>query len=163
MRSLFEWRVMIVNRTSKAKEMLVRTIVHSIILALLNLFAIVVGFATFKSVGGSNQVGVQAPVAFVISVVGFVVWTGLMNTRGPVRLALRGWRDGGWILILASVVAALVFVPAHYATAGYLTAFSNILALWAFQIPTNAVAIAIGVTAFGARRRSELHHGEAVE
>lgn len=132
--------------------MLARRIVHSVVLALLNLFAVVVGFATFKSIGGSNQIGIQAPIAFVISVVVFVIWTGLVNTRGPVRLGLRGWRDGGWILGLASIVAAVVFVPVHYATAGYLTAFSNILALWAFQIPTNAVAVAIGVT-IGANAR----------
>jgi hypothetical protein len=133
--------------------MIVRTITHSVILALLNLFAIVVGFATFKSVGGSNQIGIQAPIAFVISVVVFAIWAALVNARVPTRLRLRGWRDGGWVLVLASVVAAVVFVPVHYVTAGYLTAFSNILALWAFQIPTNAVAIAIGVTISGGKAR----------
>lgn len=138
--------------------MLVRTIVHSIVLALLNLFAIMVGFATFKSVGGSSQIGVQAPIAFVISIVVFAIWAGLVSARGPARLGLRGWRDGGWVVVLASAVAAMVFVPVHYVTAGYLTAFSNILALWAFQIPTNAVAIAIGVTMSGANARGLWRH-----
>lgn len=41
---------------------------------------------------------------------------------------------------VALLCAPVVFIPMHYVTQGYLTAASNIVAIWIFQAPVNIVA-----------------------
>jgi len=130
-----------------------RVILHGAILAIVNLFSIWLGFIAHALIAEANQLIVQVPVAIVVSVVVFVLWGKLVDNRGPKRISVRGFRDGVWIYCLALVWAPLIFVPLHFVTAGYLTAFSNILAMWVFQLITNLVAI--DIVAGAAREESE--------
>jgi len=118
-----------------------RLAVHSAVLAAVNLGGLWLGFLAFFVLGGSSQVGIQLPVALLLSAGGYVLWTRWLATHGRDRLRLRGWRDAGGTLVLAAVWAAIVFVPTHYVVRGYLTAFGNLLAIWLFQLVANGLAL----------------------
>ena len=130
-----------------------RAILHGAVLAIANLFGIWLGFIVHALATGVNQLSVQLPVAIFVSVGVFVLWGKLVNDRGPERIRVQRFRDGVWIYGLALAWGPAVFVPLHFVTTRYLTSFSNILALWAFQLITNLVAITIVATA--ARAKSE--------
>jgi cytochrome bd-type quinol oxidase subunit 2 len=120
-----------------------RVVLHSAILALANLCSIWFGFLAFALSSVQNQLGVQLPVAFLVSVLMFGAWVKVVESRGPAGSRIRSRRDWIWIYVLAPVCAALVFVPLHYVVEGYLTAFSNLTALWAFQLVVNVAVVAI--------------------
>ena len=143
--------------------MLPRTALHSAILALLNLASIWVGFVAFQLLGAENQLAVQSPIAFTLTVGLFLGWMRLVSSRGWSRLRVRGWGDAGWIFGLALVWAAVVFVPLHLLTQGYLTAFGNVLAVWAFQVAANTVAVGCAVTLGRRERKEVVARGEGPE
>jgi hypothetical protein len=58
-------------------------------------------------------------------------------------LSLHGRAEWFWTYLLALLWTPLIFVPLHSVTQGYLTSFSNIIATWLFQLPTNALALLI--------------------
>lgn len=120
-------------------------VVHAAVLALVNLVSIVIGFLVFALVRGGGQLAVQVPVAIVLTVVLFAGWTRYSSMHGPRRIRFRGPRDGYWIFGLAPIWAAVVFVPLHFVTQGYPTAFSNLTALWSFQVFANLIAVTISV------------------
>jgi len=92
---------------------------------------------------GGDQLTVQLPVAVVVSVLGFGVWVWSVNRAASARIRYRGREDGGWTYLLALPLAVIAFVPVHFVTQGYLTSLSNILALWMFQLGTNAIAVGV--------------------
>jgi hypothetical protein len=47
------------------------------------------------------------------------------------------------VFLLAFPCTAIVFVPVHFLVTGYLTGIGNIAAIGAYQIPMNALALAI--------------------
>jgi len=52
---------------------------------------------------------------------------------------------GGGQLAVQAPVAIVLTVPLHYVTQGYPTAFSNLTALWSFQVFANLIAVTVGV------------------
>ena len=116
-------------------------IVHAGALAIANLSGLWFGFVAFVLIGTTNQIGIQLPVAVVVSLAAFVIWVKLVNAFGPPRFRYFSRSDGPWVYCLAPVLAAVVFVPLHFATTGYLTAFSNVLALWGFQFVSNMFVV----------------------
>ena len=120
-----------------------RRIVHAGVLAIANLGGIWVGFLAFDKIGAGNQISVQLPVAVLFSLAVFTVWAKLMNTAGPARFRFHGRNDGPWVYCLTPVLAAVVFVPLHFATVGYLTALTNVLALWGFQLVANMFVVPV--------------------
>lgn len=128
-----------------------RTLVHAAVLATANLFGIWLGFLAFALSSTANQILVQVPVAVVVTVALFAAWIRLLGARGSARLRIDGARNWAWVYGLAPICAAVVFVPLHQITQGYWTAFSNLLALWTFQLVANGFAVAIAA-AICARR-----------
>ncbi len=124
---------------------------HSAVLAFINIAAILAGFAAYHLLKPADQITIQVPVAAALSVAAFSGWMAVSCRVAPGRLQASGSKDALWIYALALVWAAVVFVPVHFVTQGYVTAFSNVVALWAFQLIVNAVAVPLGMAA--ARRR----------
>lgn len=130
----------------------VRHVVHAAVLVLANLTGILVGFVVFWLASTTNQLAVQLPIAVAVTGAAFLPWVDLVAGRGPVRLRWRGSRDGAWTYGLAPVIASIVFVPLHYSLEGYLTAFSNLVALWSFQLVVNAPVIVLAIRLTGCQR-----------
>jgi hypothetical protein len=120
---------------------LLRILIHSFILCLVNLGAVLAGFAVYEISGAAYQLAVQISVAVAISVAAFALWyyLTLRITSGRIALGNFGAYVGTYVLALAWF--PVVFVPLHYVTQGYLTSFANIYNMWLFQAPTNAAAL----------------------
>jgi hypothetical protein len=119
------------------------TNLHAAVLALVNLAGLLLGFLAFGATGQGNQAAVQILIGITASPIGFGLWVWAINKGAPRRFRYRSREDGGWTYLLALPWAAVIFVPLHYLTQGYLTSVSNILALWMFQLVTNAVVIGV--------------------
>ncbi len=119
---------------------------HSLALALANLAGLAVGFAAYHLLNPNNQLAVQVPIAAGISLVGFSIWIAVTHrtSREPgdcSRLALERRRDGIWIYLSAVLWSALLFLPAHWITTGYVSAVSNIGMLALFQLAVNLFVV----------------------
>jgi hypothetical protein len=121
----------------------VRIPLHAAALALANLGGLWIGFVAFALAPTTNQLGVQLPVALVVSVGAFAAWVTVVDARGPRQLRFGGRRDAVLAAALAWAVAAVIFVPLHRLATGYVTAFSNLVALWSFQLVANLVVVAL--------------------
>lgn len=115
--------------------------VHSLVLAITNIVAILIGFGVYHLLKPVNQVAVQVPVAAMVSIIGFVSWR--FFTR---RLSFKGFAQPSsgelaWVYLAALLWTPLIFVPLHYVSQGYLTSMGNILGIWLFQVPVNILAI----------------------
>jgi hypothetical protein len=123
-----------------------RVAVHSLALAGANLASILAAYGLYYyAFRPGNQILIQAPLAAALSIAAFVGWVWLMGRQRRIG-RLMAWRGPGetaltWLLAFAWVAA--LFVPLHFATQGYVTAASNVLAIWAFQVPVNAAAVAM--------------------
>ena len=126
-----------------------RHVVHASVLVLANFAGLLGGFIAFWLASTTNQLAVQLPIAVLVTLAAFLLWVRLVDDRWRARLRLRGLRDGVWTYGLAPVIAAIVFVPLHYVLEGYVTAFSNLLALWTFQLVVNALVIVLAVRMTG--------------
>jgi hypothetical protein len=122
-------------------------------LTVVNVGAVLVGFAFYKISGISYQLAAQVPAAVLVSVVAFALWYVLARRVGGERLSLRGPSAyvGTYVAAFAGLPA--VFIPLHYVTQGYLTSFANIYYMWLFQAPTNVAALA--AAAFASRRAAK--------
>lgn len=128
-----------------------RILIHATVLVIADLGGIVGGAGVaFLVLRTANQVWLQLPVAVVLTVAGFWIWLRALPVAGLRRLepATMGERCGCWAVSI--VLAPLLFVPIHYFTQGYLTDPGNLMALCFYQVPVNAVALAIG----SARRKA---------
>jgi hypothetical protein len=122
-----------------------RTLLHSVVLALGNLLSCWIGFVAHSFFRPLDQVMVQAPVTGVLSVALFTGWLAVSRRFMPRVSQLQSTRDGFWTYMLAFMWAAVLFVPLHFLFTGYLTGAGNIVALWGLQLPINAAAIVVGM------------------
>jgi hypothetical protein len=130
-------------------------LIHGFILALINLGSILVGFAVYHLAGSRNQIAIQVPVAVLCTIIAFCLWVRMTSRT---RLRWRGGvRPGLAVFFLALIGAAVVFVPLHYATQGYVTAWSNVTALWAFQVPANLLALLVAQRVLAPSPETEEH------
>ena len=129
-----------------------RAVAHSIVLSSLNLLGVWVGFLVFSVFEPADQRGIQSVVALIVTLGGYLTWSRFARRWRGRGLGLHGWTDGRWVFGLAFGWAAVVFVPLHYVTQGYLTSFGNIAALGALQAVTNGISIAAAVGVPGMRR-----------
>lgn len=114
---------------------------HSLVLAITNLGAILVGFGVYHLLKPVNQVAVQVPVAAMVCIIGFLSWRFFIQ-----RLSFKGFAQpsGGELVgvyLAALLWSPLIFVPLHYISQGYLTSVGNILGIWLFQIPVNLLVL----------------------
>lgn len=133
--------------------MLSRLVLQAVVLALFNLIGVWSGFMVYAIVRGSDQIAVQLPIAFVVSIVTFLVWIAVSTERFPRRFRVHSAGEWRWIFALAMFWSAAIFVPVHYLTQGYLTSFSDVRALWQFQAAANLVAVGIAATLVARRDR----------
>jgi len=118
-----------------------RVLVHSFILTLMNLVFVFVGFGIYKIIGAANQIAVQVPLAAVFSILVFLLWFLFVRRHLRETLLPRQSDEFVFVFLIALVWTPVVFVPLHYFTQGYLTSFGNIYWTWIFQIPTNFIAL----------------------
>jgi len=120
-----------------------KVILHSFILAIVNVASIVFGFGVYHYFIQYNQLAIQVPIAVVFSVIIFTSWIVILKYKNITKLFPQGWLEFLLILIFSFAWLPVIFVPLHYITQGYLTSFGNIYMMWLFQIPANIVIILI--------------------
>jgi hypothetical protein len=120
---------------------------HSLVLAAMNLISILAGFGLYLLIRPANQLSIQAPAAFVVSVAGFSAWMAITHRMRHFTLRVRALGDGLWLYLLGFPCAVTLFVPLHLATQGHLTSFGNLVAIGLFQSVVNIVAVFAGLAA----------------
>lgn len=114
---------------------------HSLALAVINITSVLVGFGAYHLLRPVSQIAIQASVATMVCIIGFVSWS-VFSQRLPFKESARpSGSDLVWVYLAAFLWIPLLFAPLHYITQGYLTSIGNILGLWLFQIPVNLLAI----------------------
>ncbi len=109
-------------------------LLHALVLTILIFLSIAIGFFFWKLVGG-RQIMVQSLVGVLIANLSFWMWIKWSVARG-IRVAENNYQATGfWILSL--LLPAIIFVPLHYFTQGYLTSWGNISAITLYVIPVN--------------------------
>jgi hypothetical protein len=116
---------------------------HGLVLAIINIVAILIGFALHRMIGGRDQVATQTMAGAVITIAAFILWVRLVPRLTSRIVRPTAVRELAWTFVLALAWGAVVFLPLHYFTQGYVTSFSNITALWGFQAPVNLLALLI--------------------
>ena len=120
-----------------------RGILHGFAMAVITLVALMVGFAVYKLVGLRNQIAVQVLAAGIVCVVVFAVWGLVVHRLSRGKLSLTDLKELGVAYAAGFRWAPVLFVPAHFATQGYVTSFGNILETWMFQVPFNLLALMV--------------------
>ncbi len=118
-------------------------ILHSFILAVINIVSVVFGFGIYHFLMEYNQLLVQIPIAVVFSVIVFTTWIVIIKYKNISKLFPEGWLRFLLIFLLSLAWSPLIFMPLHYITQGYLTSFGNIYMNWIFQMPTNMIIVLI--------------------
>jgi len=120
-----------------------KIILHSFILAVINIIAVLFGFGVYYFFMEYNQLAVQIPVSAVFSIIVFTTWIVILKYKNISKLFPEGWLEFLLILLFSLVWLPLIFLPLHYITRGYITVFGNIYLNWIFQIPTSVVIVLI--------------------
>jgi hypothetical protein len=100
------------------------------ILIAFGIYQVVLQFLTF------NQRALQTPLAIILNIVIFLVWTWLI-VRYFSRYSLHKTGEYYLVYFAAGIWNPIIFVPLHYITQGYLTSFGNIIVLWMYQVVVN--------------------------
>ncbi|MBC8366501.1 hypothetical protein H8E52_03750, partial [bacterium] len=112
-------------------------VLHSLMLGILNLMAVMVAFFLWKLLGGPQR-NIQGLLSILIAFAGFWLWLKFATSRG-ITLAQGKWEALGFWL-LSCLIPIAIFVPLHYFTQGYLSSWRNIEALIGLIIPVNFAA-----------------------
>ena len=115
----------------------VSNLVLGVVLACVNLVSIIAGFAVYSAMRPTSQLGVQVPVAVLLSVALFALACRVLRAVLP-RPTLGGLLA---VYVFALLWAPAIFIPLHHTTQGYLTSAGNLIGLAAFQAPTNALVV----------------------
>ena len=108
-----------------------RLLLHSFILTLVNIFTILVASGIYHLIGSGHQIAIQAPIAALLTIIAFLLWSRIIRRLSPEKLALQE----------KSELMGAFFFHIHYIGRGYVTSLANIWALWLFQLPVNLVAL----------------------
>jgi len=122
---------------------LIRIAIHGLILCGANLIAIIVGFFAYLSLSSGNQFVIQAPIAAVITLIIFLLWTYFLRFLPIKTLGLLSIREFSWVFIASLAWGPITFIPIHLTTQGYLTGMGNIFALFTFQLPVNLLVLVV--------------------
>ena len=124
-----------------------RILLHGLVLAGINLAAIIQAFGIYYLVRPDNQIIVQGPIAALLSLLFFMIWFVILRRLLP-GWQLKSRREATWVYLASLVWAPILFVPLHYLTQGYLTSLGNLVSIWLFQIPTNFLALILALKNF---------------
>ncbi len=124
---------------------LVTVTLSSLALALMDIAAVILAFGLYTVIRPKDQVLFQASIAALFVCAGCAALQEAIRGLRPAWAP--PWSGRNWIGVQFAALAwsAAIFVPLHFATQGYLTAAGNVWALWLFQIPANALALAVAV------------------
>lgn len=117
-----------------------RILIRGLSLLFANLVGIFSAHILCRVSGVGYQLGIQLPLAAVISVFLYLVWDFILQLFRIRRLYLQTRSEIFFAWLCALLWNPVVFIPLHFYTQQYLTSAANIAALAAFQIPVNAVA-----------------------
>jgi len=92
-------------------------------------------------IGRGHQIAIQAPIAALLTVVAFLLWSRIIRRISSEKLALQEKSELLGTFFLALLWTPTLFVHLHYIGRGYVTSLANIWALWLFQLPVNLVAL----------------------
>jgi hypothetical protein len=118
-----------------------RLLLHSFILTLVNIFTILIASGIYHLIGSGPQIVIQAPIAALLTVVAFLIWSQIIRRLFPEKLTLQEKSELLGTFFLALLWTPTLFVHLHYIGRGYVTSLANIWALWLFQLPVNLVAL----------------------
>ena len=122
---------------------LIRIAIHALILCGADLIAIIVGFFAYLSLSFGNQIVIQAPIAAVLTLIFFLMWTYFLRFIPIKILRLSSAREFSWVFIASLAWGPITFIPIHIATQGYLTGIGNIFGLFMFQLPVNLFVLVV--------------------
>ena len=120
-------------------------VLHSLVLAVVNLGSILVGFAVHGVAGSANRIAVQGPVAAVLTVVGFSLWLVACHRTGQLTIDAEAAADATWIYVLAVPWAIALLTPLHFLTQTHLPSLTNIIAVGVFQGIVNNITVPVAV------------------
>jgi len=132
--------------------MMASAAIHGSFLTLVNIFAILAGFAIAIVTPAIKQLTIQLPVAVLFTLITYLLGEKLASRFSFLSVPLQSkqfWID---TYLFALVCTPFVFIPLHFLTQGYLTSFSNILAIWLFQLPVNFIAIFLAARCLKGKR-----------
>jgi hypothetical protein len=118
-----------------------RIIIHGLVLTVVNVGAVLFGFACYKASGLPYQLPIQISVAALCSAGAFLVWSLAVGRVFVDEYSPCTAAEFLGVFLLSLLWLPVLFVPGHYFTQGYLTSFSNIYYMWLFQAPLNAVTL----------------------
>jgi FtsH-binding integral membrane protein len=119
-----------------------RPVLYGAILTAADLVGIGVGgVLAHRLTGSANQVWLQLPIAFVVTIGSFFVWMLMIRIRRLAVLQPRNPEELARSLFASIAWGVVVFVPVHYLTQGYVTSLGNIVALAIYQLLVNTVAL----------------------
>ncbi|MBN2564789.1 MAG: hypothetical protein JXB46_03680 [Candidatus Eisenbacteria bacterium] len=120
-----------------------RALLHGFLLAVVSIGSILVGYAVYVASGLRDQIAIQVLVAGALCAAAFAVLGWVLHRASSGRLSLVSLRELGAAYASAFLWSAVIFVPLHYITQGYLTALGNVLGIWLFQLPFNLLSLLI--------------------
>ena len=118
-------------------------IIHGLVLAVVNLSSILIGYIVYYFSGDFEQILIQAPVAFLSSILIFLLWVIIIKRIKPDNSIPLGIISYVLIFILSLAWVPVIFYPLHFFTQHYVSSINNILWVWVFQLPTNIIIIVI--------------------
>ena len=122
-----------------------RIVFHALVVVIVNLVCILLGFGLWSGLRAAiaplPQIPVQAAVGAALSILVSFLWmVWFPRLRWP-AMQPRGAREYAGLLLASLLWTPVLFYPLHYLTQGYVAQFSNVLSIWAFQLPVNALAL----------------------
>ena len=118
-----------------------RILLHGFVLLVANLLGLVLGMILFHALGAKMQLGIQIPIAVLVSVLLYLAWVLVLRKLPFPGLSLQNCSEHALAGLCSLVWAPVIFIPLHYFTQGYPTAAGNLVVLALFQVPVNAGAV----------------------
>jgi len=122
---------------------LVRSALHGLVLAVMNIVFILAGYGLHRWYPGTDQVAMQAPLAALLTIAAFWLWVHLSPFLLPTALWLQGAGQYFGAFVFSFAWVPLLFVPVHYLMQSTPSALDNMLIIWVFQVPVNFLAVLI--------------------
>jgi hypothetical protein len=132
--------------------------VNSFTLVIINIASVIVAFGLYKIIHQNfplNQITTQAPIAALLSISGYLVWSLIVHKLKPsINLQLQKLNEYVWVFLASLLWNPIIFIPLHYFTQGYLTSSGNIINFWLFQIPVNLLSLLTAANLVNHSRKS---------
>jgi len=128
-----------------------RVVVHAIVLGVVNLGGLLAGAAAFFILRGHGQIAMQIPVALIMTVLCFGLWTLLTRGTDSGSLRLDAVRDAFYLYLLAIPFAVVLLVLMGFMTQGHAPSWADLIALVLFQIIANFLTLLVSVAIWTGR------------